>query len=265
MLIVSFLIRSVAVGSPPTALAVDAASRLSFHMIFFQVLLFVIAIKVFADILTPRKVRNGMIMLVSISMLCFATYQFSRYEIRSSLKYLLGKMSFSTLYESDGSEYGLMVQNIAGEDNKVLMTNVCRACSGIPKSKIQSGAMSDFVEDFDVVYYGRPNEAKNVLKRVNINHIWFDTNKQLVPIAYAPLFHPDNIKAYFKISWHSDGKYLLTWSEGIEVDDEIMNEFIKKYMDRIEKDRDPSNTGTDMYMLYNRVKELLESDRFKYY
>ena len=263
----SFLIRSLVVGSSPTSGLSGSASRFSFHMLFFQVLLFIIAIKVFANIFTPRKLRNDMVMLISVSMLCLVTYQFSGRagELISSLKYLFGEMSFSDLYESAGSKYGLMIQEIVGKNNKVLMMNVCRACYGIPGSMIQAQVMTDFVADFDVVYYGKPNESMDALKRVDINYVWVDTNEQLLSVAYAPLFRLDNIKKYFEILWQSDGKYLLIWNQGIAADDGMMDQFIKDYGDRIERDRSPLNEDSDMYVLYNKAREFLDEDRFKFY
>jgi len=171
-------------------------------------------------------------------------------------------MSYSEIYEEVGSKSGLMIQDLVGKDNKVIMMNICRACYGIPNSNIQGQEMTDYTADMATVYFGTPKESMEAIKKTDINYIWIDTNEKLLSIAYAPLFDPGTILNYLKIVWNDQGKYLLTWDSGDNSSGELKNKFTEDYVYRREQDEaiyKGMPQTKDMKLLYFKFKETYEN------
>jgi hypothetical protein len=245
----------------------SSISRLAFFVRFFKVTLFTLSVKVIIECVIPRDWEKYVLVLTIMLILGLSVGQFLKpaalAACNRSTDYLLGKSSYAQIYSRFGSMYGLEVQNLAGPNKKVVMLNWCTACPGIPGTGIQHWGFSDFMKDFNLVWYGHCIEAKEALLKHGIECVWVDTNQELINLAYAPLFRADNIEKYFKIVWHSEGKYLLTWNEGVDVKRKSKTDFINKYNARIKKDMEAKKHNQNE--IYEKVRQLLKSERYREY
>lgn len=87
---------------------------------------------------------------------------------------------------------------------------------------------------------GPPEEACAVLQRQGLNYFLFDLrNRPSSPLAFSPLFRPENVSKFLRVLYQSDDSYLLTW-------------------------RNPRDAGIPLPIRFRQVLELAQTDVLRY-
>ncbi len=69
-----------------------------------------------------------------------------------------------------------------------------------------------FGPDWHIMMFENSDMAKKAYQKQGINHFFIDTSVNVYgAIPFSSLFEPENINQYFKIVWHDEFRYILTW------------------------------------------------------
>jgi hypothetical protein len=83
----------------------------------------------------------------------------------------------------------------------------------LPDCRVESWASYRQARNWQVVYFGAPEEARDALKSEGLDYFFISTatGMQTYLPTESALFKPENIAKYMAVRWHKDNAYLLTW------------------------------------------------------
>lgn len=106
----------------------------------------------------------------------------------------------------------------------------------------------------DLIYFGDPRKAKELLKKENLNFFFYSNSLQLTdPLPLTPLFSPKHIADYLGIAWTDGDNTLLTWKEQARIP--IDSAWVKRYNQRVKE------SPTVQSFPYNSMRIVLDTAR----
>lgn len=202
--------------------------RLLVFTTFFTTLVVVIFLKMILDIFSSDVTRPWVyaifISLLSIHAFSQEFWYFNNVRsIRSRwvLSYLSGRRSFAdVLYTTDkGLKSPLQFQTITeirrilGPERKIMNLGYDPGPGySFPGAGLFAEVDCSLGPDHLDIVFGSPEKAKSVLKSLELDFFLLNIQSNLFnSIVFGNLFHPLNLNKYFKIIFHKENNYLLTW------------------------------------------------------
>lgn len=233
-------------GSGKTSYGEVPIERMTAFLSFFQTLFFVATVIFITDI-WARLRPGSLVAIKGVSALGMLLLPVAIITIRlhhtgwhSSLlmPYLKGQAGYSQIYKNLGGEWAESVRHHIPAQSIVIGLNVCWVCESLPNMRWQAPIWNVYSEKMSDVWYGPPEVAAKILKDRQVSHIVVNTSEPLWIHANAPLFSPEAMGRFFKVSWVSPDRksYILTWRNGDAGNDPSMSAFLTDYRRRLNSD-----------------------------
>ena len=233
-----------------------ALERFTVYRDFFIVWLFIWALSTLT-VRFKNKKYYFFIIVALVGLVLNQNYlelknQFSSNYDLYKLKFLLGKSDFLQMYDADWSvkNYWNIQKNIIPGE-KVIALNFCPGAYGLPNSIFRRPLQNDYFGILPTILYGNPEVAREALLSAKIRYavLRADGKESLSVTVLAPIFSPENLKAFWKIAWQDKNEqfYVLSLkSDGADLP--IDNHFVAWYSNFI------SSTKIPMKEAYLEVK-----------
>lgn len=190
--------------------------RFFWFYLFFLVVFLVFFLDYLTRIKPGRALRSLLVLFTLLYFVAIYGILLSEHSnrIKNTVEFAMGRVSYADIYAMWGGGPCLEAQEQIGKDKKVYMLSLIPGCNGIPGGQYKFSVMGDYAPGMQGILFGSPEEARRLLQSFKVNYFYVDLGQSLFITDYAPLFDQENLPVYFKVVWHKDQAYMLSWRQG---------------------------------------------------
>jgi hypothetical protein len=173
----------------------------------------------------------------------------------SGLKFLVGAESYASIHEASWrtATAARVASMIPGVSAIELLTDN-PAFTGLPSTRFQVPDGCEYCRDFSQLAFGTADQAEAIYRNSGVDYFLFDLadGPAVFWSGFGPMYGADSVMSRFKVFAHvpagASDFYVLTWRIADEPRTPDLEQFVQKWMAKVERER-----KTGYYGLYLRT------------